>query len=77
MIAAFSARPPENLMRALLKATTWRIVAATTTLTVVYCLTGDVGAAGAAAAIAGTIKMGLYMAHDAVWAKLSAPTVAV
>lgn len=64
-------------MRTLAKATTWRIVAAATTLTVVYLLTGDAGSAGAAAAIAGTIKMGLYMAHDAAWARFApapAPT---
>ena len=56
-------------MRTLLKATTWRIVAATTTLLVVYGLTGDAGSAGAAAAIAGTLKMGLYMAHDWAWTR--------
>ena len=54
-------------MKPLIKACTWRVIAATTTMAVVYALTGDISDAGAAAAIAGTIKLFLYMLHDKAW----------
>ncbi len=54
-------------MKSIFKAITWRIIAASTTMAVVYVLTGDVASAGSAAAIAGTIKMVLYVLHDKAW----------
>lgn len=59
-------------MKSIIKAITWRAIAATTTMGTVYVLTGDTASAGAAAAIAGTIKMVLYILHDKAWDKWNA-----
>ena len=57
-------------MKSVVKAMTWRLIAATTTLFVVAFLswhatgTIDWGTGGQVAAIAGTLKMVFYVFHD-------------
>jgi len=63
-------------MVTIVKALTWRAIAAGTTMATVYALTGDVKSAGASAAIAGTIKFFLYMGHERVYTRFWPKSVA-
>ncbi len=53
--------------KSIYKTITWRITATTTTLLLVYLLTGEMKIAGSVALLESVIKMGLYYAHERAW----------
>ncbi len=54
----------------LLKSITWRITATTTTMLIVYLLTGEWRLAGSAAVVEIIIKTIIYYLHESLWEKV-------
>lgn len=52
-----------------MKTVSWRLIATTTTFIIAWLVTGQVAAGVAIGGIEAVTKMGLYYAHERVWAK--------
>ncbi|KXS43211.1 MAG: hypothetical protein AWU54_1092 [Candidatus Frackibacter sp. T328-2] len=59
-----------NKLRRIFKSITWRIVATTTTILIVYSLTGEFKLAGSAALMEVLLKTAIYYLHETVWDKV-------
>ena len=59
--------PRESVARSLLKSISWRIVATTTIILIVYIKTGDIAGAIAIGSIEFFIKFALYYLHERAW----------
>lgn len=59
--------PTESHLRSMLKAFSWRIVATTTTTTIAYSMTGQIGTALSIGGIEFFIKFFIYYAHERAW----------
>jgi len=59
--------PKESHLRSLLKGFTWRIIATTTTMTIAYLITGEIGDALKIGAIEFIGKIGIYYLHERAW----------
>ncbi|SDC07904.1 MULTISPECIES: DUF2061 domain-containing protein [unclassified Candidatus Frackibacter] len=59
-----------NKLRRILKSVTWRITATTTTILIVYFLTGEFKLAGSAALMEVLLKTTIYYLHETVWDKV-------
>ena len=57
----------ESHLRSLLKGFTWRIVATTTTITIAYFITGEIGDALKIGAIEFVGKILIYYFHERAW----------
>jgi len=57
----------ESRLRSLLKGFTWRIVATSTIIAIVYFKTGDISGALQIGAIEFVIKLALYYIHERAW----------
>ncbi|MCB0641699.1 MAG: DUF2061 domain-containing protein [Phaeodactylibacter sp.] len=57
----------ESHLRSVLKGVTWRIIATTTTVTVAYFVTGEVGDALSIGAIEFVFKVFIYYLHERAW----------
>ncbi|WP_018249264.1 DUF2061 domain-containing protein [Orenia marismortui] len=55
----------------LLKAVTWRITATTTTMLIVYFLTGELKLAGSAALVEIISKIAIYYLHEGIWERIT------
>lgn len=64
--------PPskESHTRSLLKGITWRIVATMTTIIVSWLVVGDVSAALQIGFFEMILKIGIYYAHERIWARI-------
>jgi adenylylsulfate kinase len=51
------------------KTITWRIAATTTTVAIVFALTGDLEAGAAVGGIEAVAKLGLYYGHERIWSR--------
>jgi len=60
----------ETNIRSVVKGISWRIVATTTTIIIVYVFFGRLDLAIAAGLIETVLKVGLYWAHERVWFKI-------
>ena len=56
-----------NKKKSLFKTITWRITATTTTLFLVYLMTGEMKIAGSVALLESVLKMALYYGHERLW----------
>jgi len=59
----------ETNKRSVLKGITWRVIATTTTMIIVYIFFGRLDLAIAAGLLESILKVGLYWAHERVWHK--------
>ena len=59
-----------NITLALIKSLTWRIIATTTTVLLVYYLTGELVLSLEVGVFEVSIKMVLYILHDKAWEKI-------
>ena len=59
-----------NKLRRIFKSITWRITATTTTILIVYFLTGELKLAGSAALMEVLLKTIIYYLHETVWDKV-------
>lgn len=59
----------ETNKRSIVKGITWRVVATTTTMIIVYVFFGRLDLAIAAGLLESILKVGLYWAHERVWYK--------
>ncbi len=59
--------PRESHLRSLLKGFTWRIIATTTTTTIAYFVTGEVGDALTIGGIEFVGKIFIYYLHERAW----------
>ena len=57
--------------KTILKTITWRITATTTTLILVYLLSGELKTAGTVAFFEFFIKMFIYYVHERTWEKVN------
>tara|TARA_A100001037_G_scaffold306805_1_gene355822 strand:- start:8409 stop:8657 length:249 start_codon:yes stop_codon:yes gene_type:complete len=57
----------ESHLRSVLKAFSWRIVATTTTATIAWVVTGDVGTALVIGGFEFVIKIFVYYVHERAW----------
>lgn len=57
----------ESHLRSILKAFSWRIIATTTTITIAYFVTGEVGDALTIGAVGFFGKMFIYYLHERAW----------
>ena len=62
-----SSTQKESHLRSLLKGFTWRIVATTTTVTIAYFITGEIGDALKIGAIEFIGKIFIYYLHERAW----------
>jgi adenylylsulfate kinase len=60
----------ESHKRSIIKGITWRIVASTTTMTVVYIVTGDLVLVASVGVIDVTAKIFFYYLHERGWGKI-------
>jgi len=60
----------ETNQRSIIKGISWRILATTTTIIIVYVFFGELDLAIAAGMIETVLKVGLYWAHERVWLKV-------
>jgi len=56
-------------LRRILKSITWRITATSTTMAIVYFLTGELEIAGSVALIEVVLKILIYYLHETIWDK--------
>lgn len=56
--------------RSIVKAIAWRVIATTTTMTIVFIITGRLDWAGTIGALDLTIKLILYYLHERAWDKV-------
>ena len=59
----------ESHLRSVLKGITWRIVATSTTITIAYIITGEIGDALTIGAIEFIGKIFIYYLHERAWYK--------
>lgn len=57
----------DSQWRTLAKASSWRLIAASITTTIAWCLTGETAFAATVGAIDTFIKFGSYYFHERVW----------
>ncbi len=57
--------------RSIVKAIAWRVIATTTTMTIVFIVTSRLDWAGTIGALDLTIKLILYYLHERAWNKVS------
>lgn len=57
----------ESHLRSILKGFTWRIIATTTTITIAYIITGEIGDALTIGAIEFVGKIFIYYLHERAW----------
>ncbi len=57
----------ESHLRSVLKGFTWRIIATTTTVTIAYAITGEIGDALTIGAIEFVGKIFIYYLHERAW----------
>ena len=57
----------ESHLRSVLKGFTWRIIATTTTMTIAYFITGEIGDALAIGGIEFVGKIFIYYLHERAW----------
>jgi len=55
------------MKRLLIKTLSWRIIASSTTLGLVYALTGDLPVATTIGILDAVVKIGLYYCHELAW----------
>jgi adenylylsulfate kinase len=60
----------ETNRRSIVKGISWRVIATTTTITIVYVFFGRLDLAIAAGLIETVLKVGLYWAHERAWFKI-------
>ena len=60
----------DSHLRSILKGITWRVVATTTIIIIVYFTTGDISGALTIGAFEFVIKFLLYYFHERAWAKV-------
>ena len=60
----------ETNKRSIVKGISWRVVATTTTIIIVYVFFGRLDLAIAAGLIESVLKIGLYWAHERIWFKI-------
>jgi len=60
-----------NKNKSIFKTITWRIIATTTTLGLVYLMTGEMKIAGSVALLESVIKMALYYGHERIWENIT------
>lgn len=65
----------ESHLRSLLKGFTWRIVATTTTITIAYFITGEIGDALKIGAIEFIGKIFIYYLHERLWQMMPYGTI--
>ena len=58
-------------MKKILKTISWRITATSTTLILVYILSGELRIAGAVALLEVIVKTIIYYLHETVWEKIN------
>lgn len=56
--------------RSLLKGVTWRLVASTTTMLIVFIATGDLLLVAGVGAVDVTLKVLFYYVHERVWGRV-------
>lgn len=57
----------ESNVRSLVKGVTWRIIASTTTMVLVYVFTGDLAIVASVGVVDVTAKIFFYYVHERVW----------
>ncbi|MEM6722549.1 MAG: DUF2061 domain-containing protein [Bacteroidota bacterium] len=65
----------ESHLRSVLKGITWRVVATSTIICIVYFTTGEIGDALKIGAIEFFIKLGLYYLHERAWQLVPAGSI--
>jgi len=60
----------ETNIRSIVKGITWRVVATTTTMTIVYLFFGNIELAVATGLLETVAKVGLYWGHEKIWQKV-------
>lgn len=60
----------EQHKRTLVKTITWRLIALSTTIIVVYAYSGDVKESLVIGFVANALKMGFYYVHERVWNRI-------
>jgi adenylylsulfate kinase len=65
----------ETRFRSLLKGVTWRVIASTTTMTLVYFFTGDLVMVASVGIVDVTAKIFFYYMHERFWGSVSWGTV--
>jgi len=61
----------ESNFRSLVKGVTWRIIASTTTMVLVYVFTGDLAIVASVGVVDVTAKIFFYYMHERVWGAVS------
>ena len=62
--------PRESRSRSLLKGLTWRFIATATTILIAWVITGDTRIALEIGLIEVFAKIGVYYAHERIWARI-------
>tara|TARA_B110000495_G_C22836202_1_gene487743 strand:+ start:145 stop:378 length:234 start_codon:yes stop_codon:yes gene_type:complete len=65
----------ESHLRSAIKGLSWRLIATTTIIIIVYLKTGQIESALAIGAIEFVIKYLLYFGHERIWAQIPIGTV--
>jgi uncharacterized membrane protein len=60
----------ESHSRSILKGVTWRIIASTTTMAVVFMVTGDLALVASVGAVDVIAKVFFYYIHERTWGKV-------
>ncbi len=60
----------ESHIRSILKGVTWRVIASTTTMIVVYIVTGDLSLVASVGVVDVTAKLFFYYLHERTWGKV-------
>lgn len=61
----------ESNLRSLIKGVTWRIIASTTTMALVYIFTGDLAIVASVGLVDVTAKIFFYYMHERIWGSVS------
>ena len=61
----------ESHKRSILKGITWRIIASTTTMTIVYIVTGDLALVASVGVVDIVAKVFFYYIHERTWGKVA------
>ncbi|GAB6138651.1 DUF2061 domain-containing protein [Halanaerobaculum tunisiense] len=57
-------------LRVILKTVSWRITATSSTLLIIYLLTGELKVAGSVALVEAVAKTVIYFVHEKLWDKI-------
>lgn len=60
----------ESHKRSILKGITWRIIASTTTMSIVYLVTGDLALVASVGVVDIVAKVFFYYIHERTWGKV-------